>query len=352
MRESCPSRSALACEVVPIGDRKAGLEGVIVVHSTRLGPAGGGCRLWSYPTMVAATEDGMRLAAGMSYKNALAGLPLGGGKAVLRRPEGEFCREALFEAFGLAVERLGGRYVTAEDVGTSVADMAFVARRTQHVAGLARRADRPGGDPSPHTARGVFLAMQCAVERRLGRPLGDVTVAVQGLGHVGYELCRLLHAEGARLVLAEPRGDVAARAAIEFGAELAGISSIAERPVDVFAPCAMGSVLDRQTVARLKASVVCGAANNQLADPALGAVLAARGVLYAPDYLVNAGGIINVAAEYLGWSTAEVDARIATIPRRLAEVLDRAERTRRPPSEVADDLAREVLSGASAAALQ
>jgi leucine dehydrogenase len=335
----------MACEVVPIEDRKAGLEGVIVVHSTRLGPAGGGCRLWSYPTMAEATEDGMRLAAGMSYKNALAGLPLGGGKAVLRRPEGEFCREALFEAFGMAVERLGGRYVTAEDVGTSVADMAAVARRTQHVAGLACRSGRPGGDPSPHTARGVFLAMRHAVERRLGRPLSDVTVAVQGLGHVGYQLCRLLHAEGARLLVAEPRADVAARAAVEFGAELAGISSIVDRPADVFAPCAMGGALDRQSVARLKATIVCGAANNQLADPALGAALTDRGVLYAPDYLVNAGGIINVAAEYLGWTTAEVKDRIAAIPDRLAEVLDRAERTGRPPGEVADALAREVLSG-------
>jgi leucine dehydrogenase len=335
----------MACEVIPIEHRRAGLEGVVVVHSTRLGPAGGGCRLWSYPTIAEATEDGMRLAAGMSYKNALAGLPLGGGKAVLRRPEGEFSREALFEAFGLAVERLGGRYVTAEDVGTSVADMAFVARRTQHVAGLARRADRPGGDPSPHTARGVFLAMRHAVERRLGRPLSDVTVAVQGLGHVGYELCRLLHAEGARLVLAEPRADVAARAAMEFGAELTGISGIVERPVDVFAPCAMGGVLDRQSVARLKASVVCGAANNQWADPALGAILAERGVLYAPDYLVNAGGIINVAAEYLGWTMAEVDSRVEAIPHRLTEVLDRAERTGRPPGEIADELAREVLAG-------
>ncbi|WP_328597963.1 Leu/Phe/Val dehydrogenase [Croceibacterium soli] len=338
--------------MVPIEDRKAGLQGVIVIHSTRLGPAGGGCRLWSYPTMAEATDDGMRLAAGMSYKNALAGLPLGGGKAVLRKPDGDFCRQALFEAFGLAVERLGGRYVTAEDVGTSVADMALVSRRTGHVAGLARRANRPGGDPSPHTARGVFLAMRCAVERRLGRSLGDVTVAVQGLGHVGYELCRLLHAEGARLIVAEPRSDVAARAAVEFGAEVAGTGSIVDAAADVFAPCAMGGVLDSRSVPRLKASVVCGAANNQLADPALGALLADRGVLYAPDYLVNAGGIINVAAEYLGWATAEVDERIAAIPARLAEVLDRAERTERPTGDVADEMAREVLSGAPVTALQ
>ena len=345
MQDNCPSRSALTCEIVPLEDRKAGLEGAIVIHSTRLGPAGGGCRLWPYPSLSGATEDGIRLAQGMSYKNALAGLPLGGGKAVLRRPEGEFDREALFDALGRAVERLGGRYVTAEDLGTTVADMERVALRTAHVAGLARREGRPGGDPSPHTARGVFLSMQYAVERRLGRPLDQVTVAVQGLGQVGYELCRLLHRAGARLIVAEPRAEVAARAAVEFGAELAGVATIVDRNADVFAPCAMGGVLDVHSVSRLKASVVCGAANNQLADPRLGSMLAGRGVLYAPDYLVNAGGIINVAAEYLGWSMAEVETRVAAIPGRLAEVLDRAELTGLAPSEVADQLARELLCG-------
>lgn len=346
MQEKCPSRSALTCEIFPLEDRKAGLEGAIVIHSARLGPAAGGCRLWSYPDLAAATEDGIRLAQGMSYKNALAGLPLGGGKAVLRRPEGEVCREAVFEALGRAVERLGGRYVTAEDVGTSVADMECVARRTKHVAGLAGRPGRPGGDPSPHTARGVFLAMRHAAERRLGRPLGELTVAVQGLGNVGYELCRLLRDEGARLIVAEPRAEVAARAAVEFDAQVTGVDTILDRHTDIFAPCAMGGVLDVWAVSRLRASVICGAANNQLADPTVGALLAGRGVLYAPDYLVNAGGIINVAAEYLGWSMEEVDARVAAIPRRLAEVLERSEHAGRPTSEVADELARELLSGA------
>src|SRR5687767_7629930 len=166
MQELCPSRSALACEIVPLEDRKAGLEGAIVIHSTRLGPAAGGCRLWSYACLSEAVEDGLRLAQGMSYKNALAGLPLGGGKAVLRRPEGAFDRAALFDAFGRAVERLGGRYVTAEDVGTTVADMECAARRTSHVAGLSQRRGQAGGDPSPHTALGVFLAMERAIERR------------------------------------------------------------------------------------------------------------------------------------------------------------------------------------------
>jgi leucine dehydrogenase len=342
----CPSRSALTCEIVPLEDRSVGLEGVIVIHSTRLGPAAGGCRLWSYPSLAEATEDGLRLAQGMSYKNALAGLPLGGGKAVLRRPEGDFDRRALFEAFGRAVERLGGRYVTAEDVGTTVSDMECTAKRTVHVAGLSQRSGQAGGDPSPHTARGVFLAMERAIERRFARDFSQVTVAVQGLGSVGYQLCRLLHDAGARLIVAEPRAEVAARAAVEFGAEVCSVAGIVEARADVFAPCALGNALDERAIARLRAKVVCGAANNQLADPALGALLDRRRVLYAPDYLVNAGGIINVAGEYLGWSAAEVETRVAAIPARLAEVLERAGRTGRPPSEIADELARELLSGA------
>jgi leucine dehydrogenase len=342
----CPNRSALTCEIVPLEDRNAGLEGIIVIHSTRLGPAAGGCRLWSYPSLPEATEDGLRLAQGMSYKNALAGLPLGGGKAVLRRPEGAFDRGALFDAFGRAVERLGGRYVTAEDVGTTVADMECAARRTVHVAGRAQRSGQAGGDPSPHTARGVFLAMERAVERRLARDLSQVTVAVQGLGSVGYELCRMLHGAGARLIVAEPRAEVAARAAVEFDAEVAGVAGILDARADVFAPCALGSALDERAIGRLKAKVVCGAANNQLADAALGVVLDERRVLYAPDYLVNAGGIINVAGEYLGWSPEEVEARVAAIPVRLAEVLERAGRTGRPPSEIADEMARKLLCGA------
>jgi leucine dehydrogenase len=286
----------------------------------------------------------MRLAEGMSYKNALAGLPLGGGKAVIRAPEGPFDREALFRAFGRAVAALDGRYVTAEDVGTSVDDMIRVVESTRHVAGLPAKAGAPGGDPSPWTALGVFRAMQVAARRRLGAELGDLSVAVQGLGHVGFALCELLHEAGARLIVAERRSEVAARAATTFGAEVMSSSALLEARVDVFAPCALGAVLDNVSVKRLRARIICGAANNQLATPHQGQALADRDILYAPDYLVNAGGIINVAAEYCGWSEADARARVERIGARLEEVLDLAECDGVAPHEAADALARSIIA--------
>ncbi|MGK6319272.1 Glu/Leu/Phe/Val family dehydrogenase [Sphingomonas sp. DT-204] len=330
-------------EVVRLDDPRTGLAGAIVIHSTRLGPAAGGCRFRDYATEQEATIDALRLAEGMSYKNALAGLPLGGGKAVIRMPCGPFDRAALFHAFGRAVEALDGRYVTAEDVGTRVEDMIRVAEVTAHVAGLPARSGAAGGDPSPWTALGVLKAMEAAVARRLGAGLSDVTVAVQGLGQVGFALCELLHRAGARLIVAEPRSEIAARAAIMFGAEIMTSRALLEAKADVFAPCALGAVLDARSVRRLRAGIVCGAANNQLAAPADGLTLAERGILYAPDYVVNAGGIINVAAEYLGWSEAEVRLRVERIGSRLSEVLDLAAADGVVPHEAADALARSIL---------
>jgi leucine dehydrogenase len=338
-------------QVVRLADPASGLEGAIVIHSTALGPAAGGCRLWAYPDQAGMLDDGVRLAEGMTYKNALAGLPLGGGKAVLRLPDRPIDRPALFRAFGRAVAALGGRYVTAEDVGTSVMDMGNVAETTRHVAGLTKRAGAAGGDPSPWTALGVFRAMQVAVRRSLGAELEDVTVAVQGVGHVGLGLCELLHEAGARLLIAEPRSDVAARTAARFGAEIRSSSALIQSEADVFAPCALGGVLDATSVRKLRARVVCGAANNQLASPEQAAQLADRGVLYAPDYLVNAGGIINVAAEYLGWSEEEVRQRVEDIGPRLGEVLDLADRNATTPAAAAEARARQAIeAGRSAAA--
>lgn len=338
-------------EIVRLDDPKSGLRGVIVLHSTKLGPAAGGCRFRRYVSEHEASLDALRLAEGMSYKNALAGLPLGGGKAVICEPVGDYDRAALFRAFGRAVASLNGRYVTAEDVGTSVDDMVEVAASTRHVAGLPARPGAPGGDPSPWTALGVFRAMEVAVRRRLGAEIRDLTVAVQGLGHVGYALCGLLHAAGARLIVAEPRSAVAARAAVVFDAEVMSSRALLEARADVFAPCALGAVLDKAAVAGLHARVVCGAANNQLATPRQGAELAERGVLYAPDYLVNAGGIINVAAEYCGWSAEEARERVELIGTRLTEVLDLAEREGLAPHEAADALARSIIAGKRFAAL-
>lgn len=334
--------------VVRLDDPVAGLRGYIVVHSTALGPAAGGCRLWHYAGDAAAAAEALRLASGMTFKNALAGLPLGGGKAVLMLPPEPYDRTRLFEAFGRAVAAQAGRYVTAEDVGTSVGDMAIVARETDHVAGLPRREGQAGGDPSPWTARGVFQAMQVAVAHRLGRSLAEVTVAVQGAGHVGMALCELLHEAGARLIVAEPRAELAARAAARFGASIVPSYGILTAAADVFAPCALGGVLNADTVPLLRAKVVCGAANNQLAQPEIATLLAKRDVLYAPDYLVNAGGIINVAAEHLGWGEEVVAARVDAIGPRLADVLARAGAEDVSPARAADGAAREILQTARA----
>jgi leucine dehydrogenase len=350
MRTDLPDllpETTLPERVVKLEDLDHGLEGVIVIHSTARGPAAGGCRFWHYPDRAEAHRDALRLAAGMSAKNALAGLPLGGGKAVLRVPESAFDRGALFAAFGKAVEHLRGEYLTAEDVGTSVTDMASVRTRTRYVAGLAAQPGCPGGDPSPHTARGVFEAMEVAVMHRLGRALSDVTVAVQGLGNVGFHLCHLLHQAGARLVVSEARADVASRAAALFGAKVVHPDAIYGADADVFAPCALGAILDHETVPVLRAKVVCGAANNQLSDTRVGEMLADRNVLYAPDYLVNAGGIINVAGEYFGWTNEEVDRRVGEIAPRLGKLLERAKHEGARTEAVADRMACDAIAEAS-----
>jgi leucine dehydrogenase len=331
-----------------VRDAASGLDGVIVLHSTRRGPAAGGCRLWRYADSAAMARDAARLAEGMAYKNALAGLPLGGGKAVLNLPDEPFDRRRLFHAFGREVARLNGAYVTAEDVGTTVADMAAVRETCHHVAGLAAVEGKPGGDPSPWTALGVFLSMREAARRKFGADLAGLTVAVQGLGSVGAHLCALLHGAGARLVVAEPRSSVAAAVACRTGATVVGLDSILDAKCEIFAPCALGAVIDERSAARLRARIVCGAANNVLATDEDGDRLADRGVLYAPDYVVNAGGIVNVAAEHLGWSLGEAETRVRQTDRRLAEVLDFADREGLAPHRAADLLARRRIAASPA----
>lgn len=326
----------------------SGLDGVIVLHSTRLGPAAGGCRFWHYPDPATATRDAMRLAEGMAYKNALADLPLGGGKAVLRIPRKPFDRRELLAAFGREVARLDGNYVTAEDVGTTVSDMEKVREQCAHVAGLEPRAGRPGGDPSPWTALGVFLSMREAARRKFGADLRGMTVAVQGLGNVGAHLCDLLHKAGARLVVAELRPDVAAALACRYGATVVELKAIVGVPCEIFAPCALGAVISENTADLVRAGIVCGAANNVLATDAAGDRLAEREVLYAPDYVVNAGGIINVAAEYLGWSREEADERVRQTGGRLSAVFDHAELLGVAPHRAADLLARQRIASGRA----
>ena len=327
-------------------DEASGLRGAIVIDSTVLGPAAGGCRLWHYADDAALLTDARRLARGMSYKNALAGLPVGGGKAVIARPSGAFDRAALFAAFGDAVAALGGAYITAEDVGTTVADMAAVGARTGYVAGLNHGGANAGGDPSPWTALGVFEGMKAAVAFGLGGTLRGRRVAVQGVGNVGAGLARLLAAEGAELVLADIDETRAALLAAELGARVAGCDEILTIDADVLAPCALGGVLNARTIPLLRVGVVCGGANNQLAEAADGERLRARGITYAPDYVVNAGGIINVAAEYLGEATSAVHQRIMGIGGRLQGILAEARVAALPSGDVADAMARRIIAGA------
>jgi leucine dehydrogenase len=342
-----------AHEQVTFGcDAASGLHAIIAIHSTALGPAAGGCRMWPYPAFADAVADALRLSRGMSYKNAMADLPFGGGKAVIIGDSREKTRQRM-EAFGRLVDSLGGRYITAEDVGTTTADMEQVAGMTPFVSGLARNAGRVtdtalsvGGDPGPKTALGVFLGIKAAVQFRLGRgSLEGLKIAVQGLGGVGYPLCRLLAAEGAALIVADSRPGAARRVCEELGAVEVPAASILAQDVDVLAPCALGAILDSRSIPGLRARVVAGAANNQLARDEDGEALMRAGILYAPDYVINAGGIISVAHEYrggAGW--AQVKMEIDCIPARLTEIFERARRDERPTSAVADQMARERLA--------
>ncbi len=346
MVDHAPSPSQ-TMRTVRLLDAASGLDGVIAIHSTALGPGAGGCRFWRYPDIEAATQDACRLAKGMSYKNAMAELPLGGAKAVLRYPEGDFDRAALFRAFGKAVDALGGVYVTAEDVGTSVADMAQVSTMTRHVAGLDPAENMAGGDPSPWTALGVFDAMRTAARLTLDAELADLTVAVQGVGNVGASLCRQLAEAGAKLIIADIDAARCRALADELGATVVDVAEIAAADADIFAPCALGGALTQESVAAMKARLVCGAANNQLATPDVADALLARGIVYAPDYVVNAGGIISVSAEYLGEDEASVRTRVGRIGPRVARLLEQAAREGRSPAMVADEMAEAIIAGAA-----
>lgn len=299
----------------------AGYRGIIAIHDTTLGPALGGTRLWKYGSEADALTDALRLARGMTYKAAIAGLNLGGGKSVILAGERPFDREQLFRAHGRAVESLGGRYITAEDVGTSVDDMDFVRAETRWVVGV-----RGGsGDPSPATAHGVYQGIRACARERYGDPsLAGRHVAVQGVGHVGYHLCAELAAEGARLTVADLDAGRVGRVVEEFGARAVAEDEIYDVSADIFAPCALGGVIDDRTAGRLSVDIVAGSANNQLAEPRHGNVLQERGILFAPDYVINAGGLINVYGELHGWSAERTRRKAAGIYDVLIRVFERA----------------------------
>ncbi|MCH7345928.1 amino acid dehydrogenase [Pelomonas sp. CA6] len=330
--------------VLLAADPQTGLKAILAVHSTARGPAFGGCRFWSYDNELAALNDALRLSQGMSLKNALAQLPFGGGKAVIIKPAGSFDRPALFAAFGRAVQSLDGAYITAEDVGTTTADMLGMQAHTRFVSGIPREGAF-GGDPSPKTAYGVFVSIDEGVKRVLGRQsLDGVRVALQGLGAVGWHLAEFLHKAGAQLVVADVNAEKVQRAQAELGATAVGVNEILAVQADVLAPCALGAVLNGSSIPAIQAKLIAGAANNQLATVADGDALQARGITYLPDYLVNAGGIISVAREYRNeGEESQVMAEVGQIRGRVAELLERVRIGGLTPAREADTWARSLL---------
>jgi leucine dehydrogenase len=328
-----------------VTDRRAGLKAVIAVHSSHLGPGAGGTRFWHYADPAQAVADVLRLSRGMSYKNAMAGLPLGGGKAVIIADSARTKTPEMLAAFGRAVDGLGGRYVTAEDVGVNVADMVAISNETRFVAGLPVAEGAVGGDPGPHTSYGVFLGVKAAVRRKLGREsLAGLHLAIQGAGSVASGLARRAAQEGARISIADIDEAKARALADEVGGTVVAAGEIMTIEADVLSPNALGAILTEESIAALNVPVVAGGANNQLATRADGDRVAARGILYAPDYVINAGGIINVSTEYVkDGDQAKVRERIEAIPGRLDSIWDESEASGQNPAEVADAMARRLI---------
>ena len=330
-------------QVVFCHDPASGYQGIIAIHDTSLGPALGGTRFWQYASADEAVVDALRLARGMTYKAAVAGLDLGGGKSVIlgnnKRPD----REAIFRAHGRFVDSLGGRYITAEDIGTSPADMEFVRRETRYVAGLQGLS----GDPSPVTGYGVYMGMKACAKQRWGADtLARRTVVVQGAGKVAYYLCVNLHAEGAKLVVTDIDAEKVKRMVKEFGAATTTPEAIYDQPGDIFAPCALGAILNDDTLTRLKVEIVAGGANNQLAEERHGVELERRGMLYAPDFVLNAGGLINVYGELEGWPEERAKGKAREIYDTILKVFAIAARDGIPSFQAADRLAEERIAAA------
>lgn len=322
-------------------DPVTGLEAIVAIHNTRLGPALGGCRFLDYPDTESAVRDALRLAQGMSYKAALAGLELGGGKAVLIRAPHIGDRCALFQAFGRFIDSLGGRYITAVDSGTSSADMDCIARETRHVTSTTDE-----GDPSPHTAEGVFAGIRATAQARLGcEELEGLRIAVQGLGHVGYALVERLAAAGAELLVSDLDQGRVQQAVEHLGARPVASDALLCEPCDILVPCGLGGILNAESVGALRCAAVAGAANNQLAGPEVADLLQRRGILYAPDYVINAGGLIYVALRHRGESDQSIGAHLGGIRQRLSAIYARAQAEERSPARIADEEAERLIYG-------
>jgi len=324
-------------------DKESGLKAIIAIHDTTLGPALGGTRMWMYESEEAAIEDALRLARGMTYKNAAAGLNLGGGKTVIIGDPRKDKNEAMFRAFGRFIQGLNGRYITAEDVGTTVADMDIIYQETDYVTGISPEFGS-SGNPSPVTAYGVYRGMKAAAKEAFGSDsLEGKTIAVQGVGNVAYNLCRHLHEEGAKLIVTDINKEAVQRVVEEFSAKAVDPNDIYGVDCDIFAPCALGGIINDQTIPQLKAKVIAGAANNQLREARHGDIIHEMGIVYAPDYVINAGGVINVADELYGYNRERAMKKVEQIYNNIEKVLEIAKRDNIPTYKAADRLAEERI---------
>lgn len=330
-------------QVVVCQDKASGLKAIIAIHDTTLGPALGGTRMWMYESEEAAFEDALRLAKGMTYKNAAAGLNLGGGKTVIIGDPRKDKNEAMFRAFGRYIQGLNGRYITAEDVGTTVEDMDTIHEETKYVTGISP-AFGSSGNPSPVTAYGVYVGMKAAAKEAFGSDmLEGKVVAVQGVGNVAFNLCKHLHEEGAKLIVTDINKEAVQKAVDAFGAKAVDVSEIYEQECDIFAPCALGAIINDDTIPKLKAKVIAGAANNQLKENRHGDMLTELGIVYAPDYVINAGGVINVADELYGYNRDRAMKKVENIYSTIEKVFEISKRDHIPTYVAADRLAEERI---------
>ncbi len=331
-------------QVVFCQDKTSGLKAIIAIHDTTLGPALGGTRMWTYDTEEAAIEDALRLARGMTYKNAAAGLNLGGGKTVIIGNPKTDKNDEMFRAFGRYIEGLNGRYITAEDVGTTEADMDLIHLETDYVTGTSGD-DGSSGNPSPVTAYGIYVGMKAAAKEAFGTDsLKGKKVAVQGVGNVAYTMCAHLHEEGAKLYVTDINQEAVQRAVDEFGATAVPIDEIYKQDVDIFAPCALGAIINDETIPQFKCKVIAGSANNQLKENRHGDQIHEMGIVYAPDYVINSGGVINVADELIGYNKERALNRVGGIYDTILEIFAISKRDGIPSYVAADRLAEERIA--------
>ena len=331
-------------------DEATGLKAIIAIHNTVLGPSLGGLRMWNYANETEALNDVLRLSRGMTYKASITGLNLGGGKAVIIGDAKKIKSEALIRRFGKFVESLSGKYITAEDVGIGTRDMEYISQETRHVSGLPESMGG-GGDPSPVTAYGVYMGMKAAAKHKWGSDsLNGKTVAVQGTGHVGFYLLQYLHKEGAKLVIADINADNLKKAVDETGATVVDANAIYDVQADIYAPCALGATLNSDTIPRLKCEIVAGSANNQLGNEDTdGQALIEKSIIYAPDFLINAGGLINVYNEVLGnYNRERVMQHTQNIYNQTLNILARAEAQKITPQTAANHIAEERINAIAA----